>query len=525
MSNTLDGNDNDNDNDEDLAQDKTDNQFVTFEVAGELFAVPMAPVQEIIRVPELARMPLASPALLGLANLRGRVLPIVSLRHIFGMPEVAHTDATRALVIDLGTPMGFVVDRVANVIAVDEKQLEPVSSVQATVNSDLLTAVIKGAGLELTMVLDFAQVIALEFAAIAANTGTNSLSGGAEVVQDVEEETDSDELQLVSFTVDGQEYAADIAAVQEIVQVPERTVPVPNAPAHVLGLMTLRERLLPLVLLRSILGLEQATVNDTQRIVVLGLGSGQAVGVVADSVDEVLRVPRNQVEPLPVLLARGGGVNEIASICRLDGGKRLVSVLDTARMFAQPDVRSVLAEAALQENSMAQLQTRGDEDESLIEDEDQVVVFRLGGEEFGVPIAAVQEIVRVPESLTHVPKAPGFVEGVINLRGAVLPVIDQRRRLGLPDVERNDGQRIMVYSVKGVCTGFIVDAVIEVLKIPRAAIEASPQLSGEQARILGRVANLEKQKRMILLLDPAALLAEATVPQTVAEAGDMVATV
>jgi purine-binding chemotaxis protein CheW len=508
MSNGTDDNDFDKDGDEDLAVVKAENQFVTFEVAHELFASPMAPVQEIIRVPELARMPLASPALLGLANLRGRVLPIVSLRQIFGLPDVPHTDATRALVIDLGSPMGFVVDRVTNVIAVDDKQLEPVSSIQSTVDSDFLTAVIKGDKAELTMVLDFAQVIAREFTTIAASHKKGGLTGSGEVVRDLDtdEEADSDELQLVSFTVDGQEYAADIAAVQEIVQVPERTVPVPNSPAHVFGLMTLRERLLPLVLLRALLGLEQAAVDGSQRIVVLGLGQGQAVGVVADSVDEVLRVPRQQVEPMPGLLARSGGVGEISSICRLDGGKRLVSVLDTARMFAHLDLKSVLAQANQQESDMTQSQHRGDEDEAQLDDEDQVVVFRLGSEEFGVPIAAVQEIVRVPESLTHVPKAPGFVEGVINLRGAVLPVIDQRRRLGLPGVERNDGQRIMVYAVAGMRTGFIVDAVIEVLKIPHAAIEDSPRLSGEQTRILGRVANLEKQQRMILLLDPSALL-------------------
>jgi purine-binding chemotaxis protein CheW len=108
----------------------------------------------------------------------------------------------------------------------------------------------------------------------------------------------------------------------------------------------------------------------------------------------------------------------------------------------------------------------------------------------------------VSDDLTHVPKAPDFVEGVINLRGAVLPVIDQRKRLDLPPVERNDRQRIMVFLIKGFRTGFIVDAVTEVLKIPKSAIESSPKLSGAQARLLGRVANLEKQKRMIQLIDP-----------------------
>jgi purine-binding chemotaxis protein CheW len=142
------------------------------------------------------------------------------------------------------------------------------------------------------------------------------------------------------------------------------------------------------------------------------------------------------------------------------------------------------------------------------DDEEQVVVFRLAEGEFGVPLDSVQEIVRVPEKLNHVPKTPPFVEGVINLRGTVLPVMDQRKRLGLPAIERNDRQRIMVFLLDGVRTGFIVDTVTEVLKIPKAAIEPSPRLSGEQAKLLGRVANMEKQKRMIQLINPTHLVDE-----------------
>ena len=136
-------------------------------------------------------------------------------------------------------------------------------------------------------------------------------------------------------------------------------------------------------------------------------------------------------------------------------------------------------------------------------------MFRLAEGEFGVPIESVQEIVRIPEQLSRVPKAPAFVEGVINLRGAVLPVIDQRQRLGLPTIARNDRQRIMVFLIEGIRTGFIVDSVTEVLKLRKRDIEAAPRLSGEQARLLGRVANLEKQKRMIQLIEAAHLLDEA----------------
>ena len=82
-------------------------QFVTFYLNGELFAVEMAPVQEIIRVPHTVRVPLAPSSLEGLANLRGRVLPIIQLRRIFNYGLMEHDDSTRALVIDFGSPLGF----------------------------------------------------------------------------------------------------------------------------------------------------------------------------------------------------------------------------------------------------------------------------------------------------------------------------------------------------------------------------------------------------------------------------------
>ena len=154
---------------------------------------------------------------------------------------------------------------------------------------------------------------------------------------------------------------------------------------------------------------------------------------------------------------------------------------------------------------MSQDQDTSDDDIAT-DDDTQVVIFRLGAEEFGVPIMSVQEIVRVPETLTRVPRTPPFVEGVINLRGTVLPVIDQRSRLGLPLIERNDRQRIMVYLLGGMRTGFIVDSVAEVLRIGRSHVEPAPVLSSEQGRLITQVAKLDGDKRLVMLIDPSQLL-------------------
>jgi len=481
-------------------------QFVIFIAGDEVFAVDMAPVQEIIRVPTVVRVPMAPATLDGLANLRGKVLPIISLRRVFGFDEQAHDDATRALVIDIGQPLGFVVDKVASVVGVEPGKLEGVGAIQGTVNTELLSGIIKDVGGHpMIMVLDFAKLIAQEFAEIAAVAQNAALAGGIYAANESEEEETSDELQLVSFDVAGQEYAITIDDVQEIVQVPENIVHVPHSQSHVLGLMTLRNRLLPLVSLRRMFALPTQDADEHSRIVVVSLGAA-SVGIVMDSVNEVLRVAKANVDAMPALFARDGELADISEICRLDGGKRLVSIISASNLFRHSAIKEALS--TVESSHDYQAPDNASADDVANDDDEQVVVFLLDKEEFGVPIDSVQEIVRVPEELTHVPMAPPFVEGVINLRGAVLPVIDLRRRLGLPSVARSDRQRVMVFLIEGIRTGFIVDSVAEVLKIQKSAIEPAPRLSSTQGKLLARMANLEKQKRMVQLIAPAHLVAD-----------------
>jgi purine-binding chemotaxis protein CheW len=162
-------------------------------------------------------------------------------------------------------------------------------------------------------------------------------------------------------------------------------------------------------------------------------------------------------------------------------------------------VRRVLSE---QSGEVATDDTR---DGATMADE-QFIVFRLGDQEYGLPIASVDEIARPPERLARMPKAPAFVDGIMNLRGVVVPVIDLRKRFNIAPRAATGADRILVLSLGAGKTGFVVDAVSEVARIPEAAIGAAPAVSAEQMRLIGRIANLDAQDRMILLVDPGNLL-------------------
>lgn len=139
-----------------------------------------------------------------------------------------------------------------------------------------------------------------------------------------------------------------------------------------------------------------------------------------------------------------------------------------------------------------------------MEKELQVVGFRIGNEMYGVRIGAVREIVRVPQ-ITAVPNAPGTIEGVINLRGQIVPVMDLRKRFGLTEIHTDKKNRILVVELENKLMGLIVNSASEVLKIPPSQVEAPGSLfaEGESGYVIG-VGKLNG--RLIILLDIAKLL-------------------
>src|SRR5574340_1277142 len=105
----------------------------------------------------------------------------------------------------------------------------------------------------------------------------------------------------------------------------------------------------------------------------------------------------------------------------------------------------------------------------------QLVVFRMGNEFHGIGIEYVHEIIKVPE-ITAMPDAPDFFEGVINLRGKIIPVLDLRRRLRLSRSEKNRASRILISENQSLLVGLLVDSVTEVLKLDPKSVEEPPQM-------------------------------------------------
>jgi purine-binding chemotaxis protein CheW len=250
--------------------------------------------------------------------------------------------------------------------------------------------------------------------------------------------------------------------------------------------------------LRRLLGLPSAVLSR-EKVLIVTIGD-VVIGLVADRTRAVLLVDPSHVEPAPpVLAARAGGETQIKEIYRAGHG-RLVSILAPERLFRE-DVMQKLMQGDATMKAKAQ-ESLGKSDANEL----RFLVFRLDDNEFALPIEAVEEVARVPDQITRLPKTPKFLEGVVNLRGEVLPVVDQRRRFELPAISASANRRLVVVRSERHRAGLIVDSVSEVLRCSPDRIKPSPDLTGDALGIVHSVINLEESERIVLLLDPSELL-------------------
>lgn len=441
-----------------------DARTLKFCVDAEQLGMDASLVREVVPLPPLARVPHAPAALMGVAQIRGAIVPVLSVASLLGRDRSA---SERVIVTEMDGPIGLAVTAVSGMAEGDEAA--------ALMRIDVATLV--------------AGAVPERRARRAASV---IVATSAETADTVETIT------LIAFAVAGQEFAFPLAAIDEVLRLPPDIARMPHADAATLGSIAVPGAVLPLLSLAALLALPVAPMTSRSRIVVVRIGTHR-VGLVVDEMRSIERVPESSVDAVPQVLNRGKGESRIQAICRLDGGSRLLSVL-------APD-------QLVNETITAQLQQREmrDKDEmtsGTYERGERFLLFRIGDQSFGLPIDAVQEVALLPPRLTPLPKAPPFVEGVMNVRGQIIPVINQAHRFNGSSVA-SAKSRVIVARVGELTAGFIVEAVSQVVEPPASAIRETPELGSEGARVFDRVASLDGEDSLVLIISPQELLNRA----------------
>lgn len=477
-------------------------RYLLFRAGERVYALPANEVSEVIRVSRIASVPQSPPSLLGVTNLRGTVIPVVSLRILLGQTQ-AGGPVSRAIVLDGQEPVAITVDAIETFAAIHLQKVETRQAALATESGEILRGAFPSdSQWGAAKIIDIQALLDVAFQKKSEKSfrTTGLQRDAARLTGQVHGEQET----LLPFDVAGQEYALSLDTVSEVISLPESIAAIPFSETLVLGVTSFRDALLPLLSLRGLLGFSiSQDVRRRQKVIVTSV-RGVAVGLVADAMRSIVRADRSLIESTPPLLAaRAGGETKISAIFRGDRGKRLISILSPDTLFRGDVMQRLGTHLALSKPHGADASDAGEE-------QSQFIVFRLGSEEFSLPIESVDEVTRVPDQVTKIPKTPKFLEGVVNLRGDVLPVIDQRRRFDLPKFDGDLRQRrLLVVRSGGHRAGLIVDSVSGLLRFPTRSIEAPPKLADDGTQLILGVINFQASERIIMMLDPSELLTRA----------------
>jgi purine-binding chemotaxis protein CheW len=464
---------------------KAQEQFLTFFVGREQFAAPALDVAEVLRPQELIRVPGGPKCLLGITAVRGIPCPVISLARLLGREDIASTDA-RLISLKHASSIALAVERVGALMAIDTDASGEAEGHKQGYGR--LYAVGDGA----LRTLDLEGLLRSNFPQNFKASSRRHVPIWSEGSAATEATTN-----LLEFDLALQAYALPLDDVVEVLPAPADIAEIAQSDIEVLGVVNVRGRVIPLVSMNALLGLPS---RISKGIIVVRIGAA-LVGLAVDRLRGILRVPPDTIDNTPAALNSGKGDAQVQSICRVPGEERLVAILSPHRLFRSEKVAHILAdgrsESVHDENAVANARPT-----------ELFVIFRLGSEEYGLPMAAVEEVVRLPDQMTRIPNAPSFIEGIMNLRGMPVPVIDQRTRFAV-DRHSGDRGRLIITSAPGRRVGFIVDAVSELLAIRDDEINTTPELAADAGKLFSRIAALQGGNRLVLLVDPQEMLDRA----------------
>lgn len=474
-------------------------QLVTFTLDGVEFGLDIDRVQEITHRLDVTPVPGSPSFILGVINLRGLIIPVIDSRSRFHLAPQEPTAKTRIIVMRLASgATGLQVDSVAEVVRLEEHAVRETPPLVAGIRAEYLAGMVS-VGKRLITLIHLEKL--LDSAELTRRAEFDDLGvGGALGGEDTHEaDLEADGQPFVTFRLGAESFGIGLQQVEEIVELPAVTK-VPDAPDYVLGVICLRDQVMPLIDLSEILSIEQGGAERKRDMVVLLTFGSVRIGIVVDEIEEILRVQEGDTLPPPQTLSEAER-EHLEGILLLPG--RMVSLINVLKIITGDDQEKIaamgqglgLADAHVQE-AVPSL---------------ELVVFRLGAENYGLRLHEVREIIMVGQ-ITPVPRAPQFVDGVLNLRGEVMPVVDLRTRFGLPRVEATSISRILITSIGGVYTGLVVDSVEEVRPVDLHRFGPPPTVTAVGAnRYIEKVARLESS--MIFLLELQQLLTDAETDQ------------
>ena len=446
----------------------------------EIFGLNADDIGQVFAIPAITPVPLSDKSLLGVTVLSGKIIHVIDAGLAIGRDGVnLKNKNARLLTLSCkDCSESFVVDEVLGMIQVDVQNLEEISDNESFLETFYKTQEQVVQVLNIDALLKKVNIKAFQPVQLDSLQEENSKN------ENKNSSNDSFQIALF-FKVGNEQFAIDIELLREITFVPEKITPIAGSDA--LGMITLRDEVITLLDMNDLLGFSYKEPDEKSRVLIVNY-KGKSIALLVDEVEEIKDLDSSALETIPESVA----TKSIAYIYKQKDA--IASILST-------DYIRELTKKYYIENEESSEQKLED---SKGEDMSEVVVFKIADKEYAFDIEKVQEIIHYDTTI-QVPEAPGYMKGILNLRGSVIPIISLPSRLGF-NFDVTDKTKIIICLVGDEKIGFIVDDIDEILFIEDAYISKAVS---EEA-LFEEVISLDDGKRVILKIKVDNLLNEET---------------
>lgn len=421
-------------------------KYITFRVDTELFGVHIDVVQQIISPPTIAHIPRTPEYFLGILNLRGDMISAIDLRILFQLPKISPNSDQRIAIMDFhNSRLGVLVDIIEGVVNVDLGQVRPIPPLLDPKMTEYLIGSFQVNEQTTMLLLDQELLIDpkdFECQEISHQDRTSTDSGDLIAIEN--------ELVLLGFELLGEQYVLEVKDVDEIIQLPSITQ-VPRASHIIEGVFNLRNEIIPIIRLTRRLGLPDTEITKDANVLVVNL-AGVKLGIIVGTIQEVLRIRESEIKPLPNNVT-GELAEHLEGIIQNEsnGQHTIQSVLLLDRLFSAEELQRI---ADFQAKEMQAFHVEENGEEILL-----LLRFKIAGDLYALRVLQVHQIINLLDALP-VPQAPSYVQGIINVRGEIITVLDIPRLLNSPNPLDTKQAKIIIVETKERKVGFLVEEIV-----------------------------------------------------------------
>ena len=445
-------------------------QALIFKLDGCEYAIDSQTLIKIDRKPELTPVSYAPESILGLCSTEGQIIPVFDALHLLINQKMdIDKSEVRSLILTHDDKLiSLMVEEVIGNIDVDKLSVEYIDN-----SRDGVIGFMKyNESVVQILSLDF-LVNSISMTTLERKEKKQNISKSSEVGK----VGNSHVNQYLVFNMQDEKFAILIDKVREIIISSRQMISIANSPDEVLGLITLREDVIPVIDLR-IHFKKEAVDSEKNRILIVHT-NGSLVGLLVDSIEDIVDIYETQMEELSVKFRD----EKVSAIAKQDSN--LTTVLSNNYL------------STLTEQVQSYMQNDDKNSDNTVsnrdyENYDEVVIFKLQDEEFAIDIDDILEIVRY-EGFTDIPITKEYILGMINLRGEVIPVVSLMTKLGLKEKKFEEGN-ILISKINGSKVGFFVESVSDIVNIPLNIIKEN----SDDKNIFSHTILLDSGARMIL---------------------------